>query len=78
MTKDGRKMDKNDPPDGNFDADVKALIRVSAGAELCATKENKVRRSELGSDEMRRRFLFNANTIDTIYHTTRFSRRRTP
>ena len=41
MTKDARTLDRKDSADGNFDADVKALIRVSAGAELCATKENK-------------------------------------
>jgi len=41
MTKNARKMERNEGEAGNFDVDVKALIKVSAGAELCATKDNK-------------------------------------
>lgn len=41
MTKHARGIERNEGEAGNFDADVKALIKASSGAELCATKENK-------------------------------------
>ncbi|GMH70542.1 hypothetical protein TrST_g14038 [Triparma strigata] len=41
MTKHARGIERNEGEAGNFDADVKTLIKASSGAELCATKENK-------------------------------------